>query len=383
MLSVFLVILTLFLGLYIFKNSESAVDYYMIKSDNENRLTLSSSSNLLDIFVAENGMNDENVKKILEDKNFENTQIFRLVNIPVSAKFGFFDIWLESDIPVFSVTDGVLTGATIPVGMSRVMIDVYNSQFAGSASYFPQMREFFLLGQKIDFSFGKSKIFESTKTTGSPITGTITQISKDFPGIWLILPESIVASELAKIGHSLWNPYKIVTTVKDISKKNEIKELYQKFWITTQFEIDDIEENRDKIRTIGYIVFGICSVIIAIILIFFIFLLSGFFRERKNIFELISLFGLNSKKSYFVNLSEPIFLSSIGIIFGCVFIKIFQNFFHTKLASFLDSHGILFPLVFPNTSEIAMLFLIISIGISLVIFAMEMHARKKYTFSNS
>ena len=137
-------------------------------------------------------MNESKLQEILSDENFQNTKIFRLVTIPVSAKFGFFDFGLESDVPVFSVTDSALTGAKIPVGMSRVMLDLYNSQFAGSSAYFPQMKDFFLIGQKIDFTFGKSKIFESSNRVSEPITGTITTINNEFPGVGLILPESIV-----------------------------------------------------------------------------------------------------------------------------------------------------------------------------------------------
>ena len=137
-------------------------------------------------------MNENKLQEILSDENFQNTKIFRLVTIPVSAKFGFFDFGLESDVPVFSVTDSALTGAKIPVGISRVMLDLYNSQFAGSSAYFPQMKDFFLIGQKIDFTFGKSKIFESSNRVSEPITGTITTINNEFPGVGLILPESIV-----------------------------------------------------------------------------------------------------------------------------------------------------------------------------------------------
>lgn len=157
-----MVVLTVFGAIYIFKNAESAISYYTMPSTEENRLTLSTSNNLLNIFSQENSLSESNIEEILANKNFENTQVFRLVSIPVSAKFGFFDFGLESDIPVFSVTDSALSGAKTPVGMSRVMLDVYNSQFAGSSAFFPQMKDFFLIGQKIEFTFGKSKIFSSS-----------------------------------------------------------------------------------------------------------------------------------------------------------------------------------------------------------------------------
>lgn len=145
-LSIFLLFLTITGSFYIYKNVASAIEYYSGHGNNPNRVTISASANLLNIFNAESALSEQKVKEILENPLLENTQVFRLVNIPVSAKFGFFSFALESDIPVFSVTDSALPSRKneIPVGMSRTMIDLYNTQFAGSSAMFPQMKDFFL-----------------------------------------------------------------------------------------------------------------------------------------------------------------------------------------------------------------------------------------------
>lgn len=378
--SVFLVVLIAFGAIYIFKNAESAISYYTMPSNEENRLTLSTSNNLLNIFVQENSLSENNIEEILANKNFENTQVFRLVNIPVSAKFGFFDFGLETDIPVFSVTDFALTGAEIPVWMSRVMLDVYNSQFAGSSKFFPQMRDFFLIGQKIEFTFGKSKIFASSNAIWEPITGTITKISNDFPGLGLILQESLVKNELSKIGFSLGNPYKVVTYVKNMDEKENIEKFFKAKNIVTNFEIDEIEKTRKKIQSIGLIVGTISAVIIAMIITFFGFLLSGFFRERKHLFRLIWLFDLKNIKSYLMTIGEPLILAVFGIIFGFIFIEFLGKFFHNYLSNFLDNQGILFPTIFPSFGEIFIIYGIIFIGIFIFIIILDIFAREKYKY---
>lgn len=136
--------MTLAGGWYLYKNTASVIEYYASHGNNEQRVTLAGSSNLLNLFNNESSMDSDTVESIINNPLLTDIQVFRLVDIPVSAKFGFFAFSLESDIPVFSVTDNVLTGATIPVGMSRTMIDLYNTQFAGSSVYFPHMKEDFL-----------------------------------------------------------------------------------------------------------------------------------------------------------------------------------------------------------------------------------------------
>ena len=74
-------------------------------------------------------------------------QSFSLVELPVVAKFSLFSFSLETDIPVFSVTDSAIIGSGIPVGISRAMVDFYNIQFAGSSQMFPKVNETFLIGQ--------------------------------------------------------------------------------------------------------------------------------------------------------------------------------------------------------------------------------------------
>lgn len=135
--------------------------------------------------------------------------------------------------------------------MSRTMVDLYNTQFAGSSKFFPQMSAEFLLGQKIEFTFGKSKIFNSTNAIASPITGTLSAINNDFPGFGIVLPESIVQKKLKEIGFSLGAPYKIVAYMKNPDLRNTIVQSHP--GLNIRFSMDDIKKMEEKIMIAGVI----------------------------------------------------------------------------------------------------------------------------------
>ena len=137
------------------------------------------------------------------------------MELPVLAKFSLFSFGLETDIPVFSVTDTALSGSGIPVGISRSMVDFYNLQFAGSSAMFPKINESFLIGQSVRVTFGASKIFPSLPTIATAIDANIVRIGDDFPGFGLVIPESIVRQKMQEIGYTLAPPYKIVAYMKD------------------------------------------------------------------------------------------------------------------------------------------------------------------------
>lgn len=209
--------------------------------------------------------------------------------------------------------------------------------------------------------------------------GTISEINHDFPGLGLVLPESIVEKKLAEIGFEMGSPYKIVAYIKNLDDKKKIEELYQN-GLTTRFEIDEIAETKRKIGLAGKIVFAIGTAIVAMFGIFFIFLLGGYFRERKNIFEIISLFGLKSLKSYILTIGEPLFLASIGLFLGLFANIIFIKIFHPQIANFIDSYGILFPTFVHSLADIFVFFILIFAFIFVMILLSEWRNRRKFEY---
>jgi hypothetical protein len=234
----------------------------------------------------------------------------------VVAKFSLFSFGLETDIPVFSVTDSAITGSGIPVGISRSMIDFYNIQFAGSSLMFPKVNEAFLLGQTVRLTFGASKIFPSLQTIATPIDGTIARIGNDFPGFGLVIPESIVRSKMQEVGYTLSPPYKIVAYMKDTMNKKQVQEKYSLY--NPEFDIDAIAKTQEKILFFRNIFLGISLFLVSIFGVFFVILLFSFFRERRDVFRVIYIFGLSGFRARVLTLAEPLVLLISGGIIGSI-----------------------------------------------------------------
>lgn len=304
--------------LFCYQNISWALMRYSYGTVDEHRFTLQSDSNFFSLFSKSSHGLPATLTSELESSNqFARIQSFSLVELPVVAKFSLFTFWLETDIPVFSVTDSVITGSGIPVGISRAMVDFYNVQFAGSSEVFPKINENFLLGQSVRLTFGASKIFPSLPTIATPIDGTIVQIGNDFPGFGLVIPESIVRSKMQEIWYSLSPPYKIVAYMKDIQDKKMVQEKYGKY--NPEFDIDSITKTQTKILFFRNIFLGISVFLVSIFGIFFIVLLFSFFRERRDVFRVIYIFGLSGFRARILTLAEPLVLLIFGSILGSLF----------------------------------------------------------------
>lgn len=377
-LSIVILIFIMLTGIFLEKNISTAINYYSHHGNNELKVSFFNSTNLMSLFQKEKWLNEEMVEKISTDTSLEKVQVFRLVHTPVSAKFWFFSFSLESDIPVFSVTDSTLTWAKIPVGISRSMIDLYNTQFAGSSGMFPIMKEKILLWQEIEFTFWKSKIFQSSSSIAKPIIGTISSINNNFPALGIVLPESIVRQKMQETGYNLWNPYKIIAYMKPNAKIQDIRKKYKN--IHPVFEIDEIQKTKSKINFIAHIFLFIQIFIFWLFWLFFAFLLGWYFRERKYIFQMTSLFELKNYKSYIITLGEPIIFSVIGVSIGGIISHFSLLFFKEKTTSILIEKWITLPI-----ENIPIWSLFINIGflviiIFVLIFILEYMARKKYKF---
>jgi hypothetical protein len=302
---------------FFYQNIVGALSHYSYNIVDERRFTLRSDTNFFTLFSRNSAWLPSTLAPELEaSSRFEKVQSFSLVELPVLAKFSLFSFGLETDIPVFSVTDGVLSGSGIPVGISRSMVDFYNVQFAGSSPMFPKINESFLIGQSVTVTFGASKIFPSLPTIATPIDGNIVRIGDDFPGFWLVLPESIVRSKMQEIGYSLSPPYKIVAYMKDARDRAIVEQQYRTY--NPEFDADAIVKFQAKIYFLRNVFFGISFFIVSILGIFFIFLLFSFFRERRDVFRVIYIFWLSGLRARVLTLAEPLVLLISGSICGSI-----------------------------------------------------------------
>lgn len=69
-------------------------------------------------------------EKLKNDVQIESITRFTLVEIPVLANFRMFSFSLETDMPIFAISDSSLTGSNTPIGISQILIDFYNKEFS-------------------------------------------------------------------------------------------------------------------------------------------------------------------------------------------------------------------------------------------------------------
>lgn len=369
-------IIVMIVLLFCYQNIVGALSHYSYNIVNEHRFTLRSDTNLFSLFAKSTQWLPATLSSELESSNqFERVQSFSLVELPVVAKFSLFSFWLETDIPVFSVTDSALSGSGIPVGISRSMVDFYNLQFAGSSPMFPKVNESFLIGQTVRITFGASKIFPSLPNIATPIDGTVTRIGNDFPGFWLVIPESIVRSKMQEVGYTLAPPYKIVAYMKDIHDRKIVEQKYGAY--NPEFDIDAIAKTQAKIYFFRSIFLGISLFLGSIFGIFFIVLLFSFFRERRDVFRVIYIFGLSGFRALVLTLAEPLVLLVSGSIFGSLLSYMMVGWMVERGTQELLSRGILYTLIPVQISLILTLCLVLSLLFGGVIVILEYVWRRK------
>lgn len=379
-ISMFLVsgicVIALTMFLFFYQNIAGALLHFNYNIVDEHRFTLRSDTNFFTLFSKNSSwLPSTLVSELIDSNRFEKIQSFSLVELPVLAKFSLFSFGLETDIPVFSVTDGVLVGSGIPIGISRSMVDFYNVQFAGSSPMFPKVSEAFIKGQSVEITFGASKIFPSLSRIATPITGNIVRIGDDFPGFWIVIPESIVKSKMQEIGYNLGPPYKIVAYMKDINDRSMVATKYADY--NPEFDSDSIAKFREQIFFLRNIFLGISLIISGILGIFFIILLFSFFRERRDVFRIVYIFGLSGIRARILTLAEPIFLLGVGSFSGLFFGYWIVWWLAEIWRSELLHRGIVFPLLPPSSSSLVIICILVCLIFGFIILILESVWRKK------
>lgn len=139
--------------LFIYSNIVAFNSYYQLDGVDPRRISITSDTSFFELFGKEkSGLSEEIEMKIKNDPLVEHSYFLTFVEIPVLAQMDIFSFHLATDIPVFGISDeffsGISTkknsGENIPIGISKSMLEFYNLQVAGSASFFPRMNEYFL-----------------------------------------------------------------------------------------------------------------------------------------------------------------------------------------------------------------------------------------------
>ena len=362
--------------LFLFQNTSKALTHYNYNAINDQRFTLSNDTNYFDMFSRKwVWLPFSLVEELQEDTQLSHVQSFSLVELPVLAKFSLFDFHLETDIPVFSVTDTALSWSSIPIGISRAMLDFYNMKVAWTTAMLPRIPETFIKWQWVLITFWASKIFPPLSQIATPIEGKIIKIDENFPGFWITLPESIVKQKMWEIGYTLSPPYKIVAYMHDVSMIPYIEEKYGKYHI--QFDATMIQKRNEQIWFMKQVFFWFWLFFISLFGTFFLFLLFSYFRERREVFKIVYIFGLSGFRARVLTLAEPVFLMFSGIIIGGIMshlsIHWLVEFWNRELIARGISY-VLFPIDLVLLGVICVLWIIIS---SSIIVLLEYFWRKK------
>lgn len=361
---------------FVYRNIDAAVRYYSSSSIvDKNRVEITADNNILTLFSRDSsGIQEDVLASILQEKWLHDAQIFTLIEYPVLAKFSLFSFGLETDIPVFALSWGTLHENEI--GISRKMIDYYNTQFAGSTNMFPEMNEKFLIGQPVTITVGGSKLFNVPTLPATPIQAHISSIHSDYPGFGLVLREDILRDRLAEIGQSLGNPYKITAYMKNLEEKNRLKEKYKNLHLT--FDNDKIEELETRLTTISIVFLAIFIFIWGVILMIIIFLLGGIFRESVSVYRIIHTFGIYGAKSRILTLWEPILLMIIWLTTISSISTLSMSFISATTRDFVSSKWLIFPIASVSMIEIGIIILIVFVVLITILGIMDEKERRKF-----
>jgi len=74
---------------------------------------------------------------------------------------------------------------------------------------------------------------------------------------------------------------------------------------------------------------------IGIMVVFFLFLLSAYFRERRDVFRMISIFRLTHLRSYVMTLGEPMSMIFSSLIISGIFIALGMDSLNTLVGQSL------------------------------------------------
>lgn len=286
--------------LFIYSNIVAFNNYYQLDGVDPHRVSITSDTSFFELFGKEkSGLSEAVEIQIKNDPLINRSYFLTFVEIPVLAQMDIFSFHLATDIPVFGISDQFFAdtspkknaGDHIPIGISKSMLEFYNLQIAGSASFFPRMNEFFLKGQVMTLEFGKSKLFDYSEKSTILRSGSVVTINQDLPGFGLSIPLSIVENSLGKLGYKTPRPYRAIIYLKNIEDVEKIKSSYE--WYNLVFDRDKIaqaEKNMKLLRSIFLIIAGVSS---SLLILFLGFIFAGILRENSRMFTLFHMIGVH------------------------------------------------------------------------------------------
>ncbi|MFO0764152.1 MAG: hypothetical protein U0518_04850 [Candidatus Gracilibacteria bacterium] len=360
--------------LFLYSNIVAFNSYYQLDGVDPRRISITSDTSFFELFGKEkSGLSEEIEMKIKNDPLVDHSYFLTFVEIPVLAQMDIFSFHLATDIPVFGISDEFFSGIStkknsrenIPIGISKSMLEFYNLQVAGSASFFPRMNEYFLKGQIMTLEFGKSKLFDYAEKSPILRSGSVVTINQDLPGFGLSIPLSVVQGSLQKLGYKTPRPYRAIIYLKNIEDIEKIKSSYQGYtFVSDRDKIAQAEKNIQFLRSIFLTIAAVSS---SLLILFLGFIFAGILRENSRMFTLFHMIGVHRSYIWSTIYLELGSLAIVGSILGSIVSIIGSISFTTFITQYIASIGLGFSPISLTGLQIGGLFFIQSTILFLLI----------------
>ncbi len=335
---------------FLYINTIRIFEYYSIWDVNQDRFEVTKEGwGVLSLLHKDSASIDDSIQTMIaEDDSIQWWYWFTLVELPVVVTMNIFSFTLETDVPVFAVSDNYFckneTTCSLenhmPIGISRLLFDFYNTNLAGSAQFFPRFPEWILKWQSMEFSFWTSKIFDYKLPNPSILTWVVQKIEWDLPWFGITLPRSSVEKSMNALGFYIGKPYKIIWYIEHGVSPESIREKYKKHGVNVLFDSDKTENIHKKLSLYQTLLLSVSIINSLFFYILIGFLLTGFIREITPFLEYLRRIGVNTRKAFgFITLYTWI-LSIWAISIGIVCIIGSNLFLLPKFVSIIENIGI-------------------------------------------
>lgn len=269
---------------------------------------------------------------ILTDDTIDEKYIISAVELPVQVSIGLGGENITSDIIIFSITDsffGNIWWDTMPVAISEIMLNLYNTQVADEW-ILPAIPRALLPLATITFDFGSST-FLQTDSISIRLPWKIQKVSGILP-VGIIIPESIARGIVSDLWKWSVNPYKITVIAKD---EEHLEYLLQTYWdrYTTVTNFDYINSLRERISGLRIFFQVLHYSIITILIWFLIYITFSIVEQNKRTFHVLRLHGISQGKIITILVWQGMFYMFFASIVFCLLFGVY----HTLAIPYLDT----------------------------------------------
>ena len=288
-------------------------------------------------------------------------QVVYAMNLPSILQISAFWNTLETDMIIYWVSEDMLSwNINLPLWVSSSLLDLYNTQIAGSN--YPSLSKEIFQALEVNVLFWKSQIFETKNVT--TMSWKVTTFSSNLPLAWVSIPLKTMR-EVSSWFSNKPNLIKIIWNTDDKTFEN-IKSDLTWFNIVSQKEkVVSIQESLENFRKIlSWIVFLVVWFLVFVIL----YSVLSQKQENDKLFFIYRLHWARSNQLAGIILTESIFYILIWSLLIFLANKFFDtNFANQKLFELSHIQHDIKPLNFVQISEIILLHFVLLISISILV----------------